>query len=53
MSAMNYTLSKTSYNLSTKDCSLPLAHGVALITVNSIMGVFGTLGNLMVCVAVV
>jgi len=50
---MNYTPSEPSYNLSTKDCSLPLAHGVALITVNSIVGVFGTLGNLLVCVAVV
>ena len=50
---MNYTSSGPSYNLSTKDCSLPLAHGVALITVNSIVGVFGTIGNLMVCVAVV
>ena len=50
---MNYTSSGLSYNLSTKDCSLPLAHGVALITVNSIVGVFGTIGNLMVCVAIV
>ena len=50
---MNYTSSEPSFNLSTKDCSLPLVHGVALITVNSIVGVFGTLGNLLVCVAVV
>ena len=40
-------------NPSTEDCSLPLAHGVALITANAIVGVFGTLGNLLVCVAVV
>ena len=46
-------MNNLSYNLSTKDCSLPFAHGVALITVNSIVGVFGTLGNLLVCVAVV
>ena len=49
---MNYTSSGPSYNLSTKSCSLPLAHGVALITVNATVGVFGTIGNLMVCVAV-
>ena len=45
------TINQT-FNLS-QDCSLPLDHGVALITVNSIVGVFGTLGNLLVCVAVV
>ena len=50
---MNYTSSGPSYNLSTKSCSLLLAHGVALITVNATVGVFGTIGNLMVCVAVV
>ena len=53
---MNYSLENTSnqtFNLSTEDCSLPVAHGVALITVNSIVGVFGTFGNLLVCVAVV
>ena len=41
------------FNLPTENCSFPLAHGVALITVNSIVGLFGTLGNLLVCVAVV
>ena len=53
---MNYSLINTSnqsFNLSTEDCSLPLTHGVALIIVNSIVSVFGTLGNLLVCVAVV
>ena len=44
--------SDQTFNLSTEDCHLPLAHGVALITVNSIVGVFGTLGNLLVCVVV-
>ena len=49
---MENTSDQTS-NFSTEDCSsLPLAHGVALITVNSIVGVFGTLGNLLVCVVV-
>ena len=46
---MNFTLS----NFSGGDCSLPLAHGVALITTNAVLGVFGTFGNLLVCVAVV
>ena len=49
---MENTSNQTS-NLSTGGCSLPVAHGVSLITVNSIVGVFGTLGNLLVCVAVV
>ena len=40
------------FNLSTEDCSLPFAHGVALMAVNSIVGVFGTLGNLLLCVVV-
>ena len=46
---MNFTLS----NFSGGDCSLPLAHGVALITTNAVLGVFGTFGNLLVCVTVV
>ncbi|XP_078372797.1 adenosine receptor A2a-like [Oculina patagonica] len=50
---MNFTLSSPSSNLSTKDCSLPVAHGIALITTNALVGVLGTLGNLLVCVAVV
>ena len=51
---MNNTSSEPSYNLSAaKVCSLPLAQGVVLITVNSFVSVFGTLGNLLVCVAVV
>ena len=53
---MNNTLSSPSSNLSslsTEDCSLPVAHGLALITTNALVGVLGTLGNLMVCVAVV
>ena len=45
--------SNQTFNLPTENCSFPLAHGVALITVNSIVGVFGTIGNLLVCVAVV
>ena len=51
---MNDTLSHPSTNLSdTGYCSLPVAHGVALITTNTLVGVFGTFGNLLVCVAVV
>ena len=36
----------------TNDCSLPLAHGIALIAVNAIVCVFGSLGNLLVCFAI-
>ena len=42
----------SSANISVEDCSLPLAHGVLLISTNAIVGVFGTFGNLLVCVAV-
>ena len=50
---MNLTLSNPSADLSQEGCSLSVAHGVALITTNTLVGVFGTLGNLLVCVAVV
>ena len=46
---MNYSLG----NFSRGNCSLPIAHGVALITTNAILGVLGTFGNSLVCVAVV
>ena len=52
---MNYSLESTSdpsSNLSTEGCSLPVAHGVALITTNATVSVLGTLGNLLVCFAV-
>ena len=45
--------SNQTFNLPTENCSFPFAQGVALITVNSIVSVFGTFGNLLVCVAVV
>ena len=41
--AMDHSLENTSsqaFNFSIEDCSFPLAHGVALITINSIVGVF-------------
>lgn len=40
-------------NLSTEGCSLSVAHGIALITTNTTVGVLGTFGNLLVCMAVV
>jgi len=52
---MDHSLENTSsqaFNFSIEDCSFPLAHGVALITINSIVGVLGTLGNLLICVVV-
>lgn len=39
-------------NHSTNDCSFPLAHGIALVLINAIVCVLGTLGNILVCVAV-
>ncbi|XP_027052989.1 probable G-protein coupled receptor No9 [Pocillopora damicornis] len=42
-----------SANISVEDCSLPVAHGIALISTNAFVGLFGTLGNLLVCLAVV
>ena len=53
---MNHSLNNTSMsasNVSVEDCSLPVAHGVALISTNAVVSVLGTLGNLLVCVAVV
>ena len=51
--AMNQTLSNASANLSEEGCTLPVAQGVVLITINTLVGVFGSFGNLLVCVAVV
>lgn len=49
---MNQSLANAR-NLSLEDnCFLPLFQGVALFTVNGLISVLGTLGNLMVCVAV-
>ena len=36
----------------TENCSLPIAHSISLIAVNTSVSVLGTLGNLLVCVAV-
>ena len=52
---MNYSSESTSVppsNPITESCSLPIAHGISLITVNTSVSVLGTLGNLLVCVAV-
>jgi len=51
---MNYSNSSNQpTNFSAKDCSLPVSHGIALIATNSVVGLLGTLGNLLVCAAVV
>ena len=51
---MNNSALENTRNLSSEeDCFLPVAHGIALITSNSMVCAFGTLGNLMVCMAVV
>ena len=36
----------------TISCSLPLAHCILLLTVNAAVGVLGSLGNLLVCLAI-
>ena len=49
---MNRTLNNQSSKVAGEDCSLPVAHGVSLITTNALVGLLGTFGNLLVCVAV-
>ena len=39
-------------SISTTDCSLPVAHGIALMIANSLAAVLGTFGNFLVCTAV-
>ena len=36
----------------TNSCFLPLAHGIPLITINAIVCVLGSLGNVLVCLAI-
>ena len=36
----------------TISCSLPLTHSILLLTVNAVVGVLGSLGNLLVCLAI-
>ena len=36
----------------TNSCSLPMAHGIPLILVNAIVCVLGSLGNVLVCLAI-
>lgn len=53
---MNHSQENTSSfltsDVSVGDCSLPLSHGLVLISVNAIVIITGTLGNLLVCFAV-
>ena len=43
-------MNKSSENA--KSCSLPMAHGIALITVNAMVCILGSFGNLLVCFAI-
>lgn len=56
ITTMNHSLGNTSYflasDISVENCSLPLSHGLALISINTIVSIAGTLGNLLVCLAV-
>ncbi|XP_068696696.1 adenosine receptor A2b-like [Montipora foliosa] len=49
---MNHSLENTTNLLFKDNCSLSLPQGIALIAVNGLICVLGTIGNLMVCVAV-
>ena len=50
--AINNSSLQDNMNLSTSDCSLPVAHAVSLIIANSLIAVVGTFGNFLVCAAV-
>ena len=51
---MNTSLenNKNLANFSTEDCFIPHSHGIALMAVNTLVALLGTLGNILVCVAV-
>ena len=49
---MNVTANHPAFNVSYEECSLSVAHGITLISINSILCVLGTFGNILVCVAV-
>ena len=48
----NYTDNMNVSSANTNSCSLPMAHGIPLITVNAIVCLLGSLGNLLVCLAI-
>ena len=52
MVSTNYTENMNVSSANTNSCSLPMAHGIPLILVNAIVCVLGSLGNLLVCLAI-
>ena len=52
MVSTNYTENMNVSSANTHSCSLPMAHGIPLILVNAIVCVLGSLGNLLVCLAI-
>ena len=54
MNNLNYsnTSNAKGTNNSGEDCSLEAAHGISLLTTNLLVCIIGSLGNLLVCVAV-
>lgn len=54
MNNLNYsnTSNAKGTNNSEEDCSLEAAHGISLLTTNLLVCIIGSLGNLLVCVAV-
>ena len=52
MVSTNYTDNMNVSSANTNSCSLSMAHGIPLIVVNAIVCVLGSLGNLLVCLAI-
>ena len=52
MVSTNYTDNMNVSSANTNSCSLPMAHGIPLILVNAIVCVLGSLGNVLVCLAI-
>lgn len=49
---MNNSSFEDNSSTSTADCSIPVSHGIAIMTVNSLAAVIGTFGNFLVFTAV-
>ena len=52
MVSTNYIDNMNVSSANTNSCSLPMAHGIPLILVNAIVCVLGSLGNVLVCLAI-
>lgn len=50
--SFEYNMNITTSASAIEDCSLPLAHGIAIMMTNSLAAMVGTFGNILVCIAV-